>query len=761
MTNERPTRRARRAVAVLSVAATASIVAPAIAADAAAQARPDTARDSARARRLDTVTVTVTRSPARAAALPQQVQVVTAADIARTPSADLADALKKNAAVDVIQFPGLLSGIGIRGFRPEYSGLVRRTLMLVDGRPSGVSNLATVDLAGIERIEVLKGPASSLYGSSAMGGAVNVVTRRSRGPVDGTVTASYGSWRTADVSLAAGGALGSRVDFDVSGRLFSRGENYRIGSGNALRDMVGGGAVRRFPGDSLVDDLGDGVTRESSRHHSQGGSARLGVELGGGVRADLRGELFEANGVEVPGDIFFGTDQDGRKNLYRNTAELALAAERGRHRPMLRAYTALEGFDYYATWADEPFVSSVNETTTRGVQLQDAVRLGAHTLTAGVDVGQVRGESRSWSDADTRSAPYSPDASVGTVAGFAEARWQAPGGRLSGTVGARLDRVTLDVRETPFRADLVAEEETFTSVSPSAGVQYLAAGWLRVHASAGRAFVAPDPFNKAGLARTGSAAGGINVTTGNHELDAESSVTVDVGLGMVRPSYDLDVTYFRTDVSDRITTVAAFFPEGSRPRTAAGDEVARVTTYANAGDARMHGLEAAGSVDVGALLGRAHQVRLFANATRIFSAEQRVRAASVDAGRFAGRTDFRYEEAVGAVTFGEERSERIRNVATLSANFGLELDDLRRFSGRVSGRYVGRRLDSDFTDWMNPADVEYPPFMTLDLTAGVRLTDRARVDVMVTNLTDENYYEVRGYPLPGRSVAIRTSVGLR
>ncbi|HEX5580813.1 MAG TPA: TonB-dependent receptor, partial [Gemmatimonadaceae bacterium] len=534
-----------------------------------------------------------------------------------------------------------------------------------------------------------------------------------------------------------------------------------IGDGNVLRDIVGGGAARRFPGDSLGAALGDGVTRESSRHHSQSGAARLGVALGGGVRADLRGELFEANGVEVPGDIFFGTDQDGRKNLYRNTAEVALSAERGRHQPTLRAYTALEGFDYYATWTEEPFVSSVNETTTRGLQLQDAVRLGAHTLTAGLDVGQVKGESRSWSDATTRSAPYSPDASVGNVAGFAEARWQAMGGRLSGTAGARIDRVSLDVRETPFRTDLVPERETFTSVSPSAGVQYLATDWLRLHASAGRAFVAPDPFNKAGLARTGSAAGGFNVTTGNHDLDAERSVTVDVGLGVARAAYDLDVTYFRTDVRDRITTVAAFFPEGAMPRTADGDEIARVTTYVNAGEARMHGVEAAGSVDVGTLVGGAHPVRLFANATRIFSAEQRVRAASVDAGRFAGRTDFRYEEAVGAVTFGDEQSERIRNVATLSASFGVELDELGRFSGRLSGRYVGRRLDSDFTDWMNPADVEYPPFMTLDLTAGVRVTGRARLDLVVTNLTDENYYEVRGYPLPGRSIAVRTTVGLR
>ena len=67
----------------------------------------------------------------------------------------------------------------------------------------------------------------------------------------------------------------------------------------------------------------------------------------------------------------------------------------------------------------------------------------------------------------------------------------------------------------------------------------------------------------------------------------------------------------------------------------------------------------------------------------------------------------------------------------------------------------------DFTDWANPADVEYAPTMTLDLTAGMRVTDRARVELVVTNLTDENHYEVRGYPLPGRSIAARTTVGVR
>ncbi len=74
-----------------------------------------------------------------------------------TPSADLTDIVRKTAAVDVIQYPNLSSGIGIRGFRPQFSGLNQRTLLLIDGRPAGATNLSQINLNGIERIEVLKG----------------------------------------------------------------------------------------------------------------------------------------------------------------------------------------------------------------------------------------------------------------------------------------------------------------------------------------------------------------------------------------------------------------------------------------------------------------------------------------------------------------------------------------------------------------------------------------------------------------------------
>ena len=87
--------------------------------------------------------------------------------------------------------------------------------------------------------------------------------------------------------------------------------------------------------------------------------------------------------------------------------------------------------------------------------------------------------------------------------------------------------------------------------------------------------------------------------------------------------------------------------------------------------------------------------------TRTRQLRQRLAA---DAARFAGRTDFAAEDVVDAIGFGAATTGRIRNVAELTLSYGVEYDDRRRLSARLGGRYVGERLDTDFTDFLNVAD---------------------------------------------------------
>src|SRR5690606_12724590 len=169
-------------------------------------------------------------------------------DLERTPARELAGVLKRTTPIDIIEFPGLLSGVSVRGFRPQYSGLNPRTLILVDGRPAGTTNLATLDLTDVERVEVLKGPASALYGSSAMGGVVNVVTRQSRGPLQGHLEGGYGSFGSYRGAVTAGGSVSNRLDFDFSATTEGRRGGYHTGG------------ARLFGGDEVTKLLADGTT---------------------------------------------------------------------------------------------------------------------------------------------------------------------------------------------------------------------------------------------------------------------------------------------------------------------------------------------------------------------------------------------------------------------------------------------------------------------------------------------------------------------
>ena len=114
---------------------------------------------------------------------PASITVITREALNDRPVQDLADALVGAAGVHVGGVGLARRGISIRGMSNEY------TLTMIDGRR--VSQTASVighseadvgwmPTEGIERIEVVRGPMSSLYGSDALGGVINIITRRAR-----------------------------------------------------------------------------------------------------------------------------------------------------------------------------------------------------------------------------------------------------------------------------------------------------------------------------------------------------------------------------------------------------------------------------------------------------------------------------------------------------------------------------------------------------------------------------------------------------
>jgi vitamin B12 transporter len=174
-----------------------TILAAAIAAAVSSSVLADTTR-------LEPLVVTATRTAVPLGEVLASVEVVGREELERLAGGDVADALRFRAGVEPVRLggPGQQTSVFLRGTESNH------VLVLVDGvriNPGtiGIASLQNIPPAMIERIEVVKGPRSTLYGSDALGGVINVITRR--GANAGTsLEVGGGSYDTLSAAFSAG-----------------------------------------------------------------------------------------------------------------------------------------------------------------------------------------------------------------------------------------------------------------------------------------------------------------------------------------------------------------------------------------------------------------------------------------------------------------------------------------------------------------------------------------------------------------------------
>ncbi|MEE2000795.1 TonB-dependent receptor [Alkalimonas sp. MEB108] len=169
---------------------------------------------------------------------PASVTVVTREELTAKPFSSLADALRDIEGIDVGSGQDKNGNISItmRGLPSDY------TLVLINGRrQSDIGNIGPNDfgnsqfmymppLAAIERIEVVRGPMSTLYGADAIGGVINIITRRQLDSTHGSITASY-NWQQ-DSQYGDD----KKLDFFLSGPAGIEGLLYQLRAGVFARD---------------------------------------------------------------------------------------------------------------------------------------------------------------------------------------------------------------------------------------------------------------------------------------------------------------------------------------------------------------------------------------------------------------------------------------------------------------------------------------------------------------------------------------------
>lgn len=136
------------------------------------------ADDSTDATQLDPIVVTASKSEEKASAVPARITIIQPQILEQSPIASLPDLLMTEAAINMVQSGGYgqSASIFLRGAESDQT-LILRDGVRLNSNSNGAAALPFIDTTDIKQIEILKGPASVLYGTDAIGGVVQLVTR--------------------------------------------------------------------------------------------------------------------------------------------------------------------------------------------------------------------------------------------------------------------------------------------------------------------------------------------------------------------------------------------------------------------------------------------------------------------------------------------------------------------------------------------------------------------------------------------------------
>jgi outer membrane receptor for ferrienterochelin and colicins len=637
---------------------------------------------------------------------PATITLVSRDELFRGPVRSLSEAIQNIPGVDVDGTDARSNKTGnrtisLRGLPSDY------TLILIDGRrqnvpgtvaPNAFNDAAAAflpPLSAIERIEVVRGPMSTLYGSDALGGVVNVITRRgadrwrAEASFDGTVQTDpdYGG-TTGFEGYVAGPVVQDWLSLQAHARRFDRGET-RVEFPGQDRSVDRQRTMGQLPTAGSITTGGGRLTFTPGARHE----VYAGADVTRQVYDNEFGQLGQINRSAEPGtpgfpDLLQGYDQ--QLGFERDQLYLGHRASIGRgllHTVVASNRTETTGRTIPAAAVTEESgrrgMPRILEAQTVSVDSRFTAFLGASTFTVGGEY------------LDARLTDGIPDRTftAAQIGLFAENEWRATD-RLRLTGGLRYDN------HDGFGGQL----------SPRAYAVFEAAPAWTVKGGVARGYRAPALEQlEDGIIGFGN--NGRDPLYGNPELRPEFSTNYEVSVAFSgSDALSATATAFHTDLRDKI----------ERPVAATGGETA------NIGTAVLQGVELAGRARIAA----GWHLRTDYTYTRSEVTTSEVRGFSVGDPLFGVpahmlNTRVRWEvtPAFDATLSGQYRSSRHRPDSFHEPHLGG--------SAQGAAEALG----------------DFRPYTLMSLGAGYRLTDRIQLNATIENLLDKDFVDYRPYSL--------------
>jgi vitamin B12 transporter len=405
--------------------------------------------------KLPETVVTATRIATPIEEVASSLTVITAEDMERRQQRTVVEALAATPGLRVVQLggPGRQTSVFARGANSN------QTLVLIDGleagdpsAPGGAFDFAHLVTDNIERIEVVRGPQSTLYGSDAIGAVINIITKRGTGKPSATARMEYGSFNTVNPSASLRGVVGA-INFSGSvSALSTEGESVS--------------APRVRPA---------GAPDEADGYDNLTASVRIGADIGDRLSlsvinryvrtdADIDPSAEDPNAHIVTNQYFARIEAKGLVygEIWESTLGLNYTYYRRKNSndpdslSTTQQRTTDKGIKYKAEWQND-FRLTEGQTTTLGAEVEtEDIREDTNTDFGGF---QIIGTT---------------DANVDNRAFYLQHRYSFFD-RISGTVGIRRDRHQAFGSETTYRLSTIyRHRETGTTLKASLGTGFRA-----------------------------------------------------------------------------------------------------------------------------------------------------------------------------------------------------------------------------------------------------------------------------------------------
>jgi iron complex outermembrane receptor protein len=662
------------------------------------------------------VVVTANRGASRIASVPSRVTLISSQAIRSRPASSVDEMLSTIPGLNISRSFGIFShksSVTMRGLSGNEQA---RVLVMIDGVPvnkadGGSVNWNLLDPAMVDRIEVVRGPASSMYGSNAMGGAINIITRRPEGRLSGKVSAGYGTYNT------------------FSGRI-NLGQNLNPGMDKGFYYLVNG-FYRQSDGYITQSDFDRAANPYivASDLQEYSGSLKAGYNI-------RKGEFLEADFIAYndrrgTGELIYqphGNTTDHDTYQFRTR----YSTERERMSADVSLYWLREDYRKVNEYMKDDYTwyNVLSGRVDAGILTALRLKTGTrHSISAGTDLkaGSVDAADIYYSSTDI---VYNRGKML-SAGVYLQDEFNVLPGLLSMTAGLRYDLSAF--RDGAFFIDTPSSETVFMrniedrdmdnviwgALSPRLAVNLTPSPHIRLYASAGRGF---RPSVLDDLCRSGRIKGGFKLA--NPEAAPEYITNVEAG-------GDVTIAGICT------VSLSAYYSTGKD-----------FLYYVNTGD----------SIDMGYGL-RPILVRTNIPLVEIAGTEAELSWPVTQGVQLGASWSYAYSiiseyDPIDAGDPVDLTGNHLTDVPSSTISVSARWNNSFVNAGIVV-RYQGAMWvnDQNIFDEVVGSD-RYPEYVTVDLKLSKVIMKKVSVDLGIQNLPDTKFYDSKGAVCPGRFITL-------